>query len=143
MREVSPAAAIRYKRDVSSWLQWLGYAAVALVGLAALGFALTAALEREWRAVGVSLVGGTLAAGAVGLPLWVAFPGRSWMLLGLLGLGALVALVALLPAAGGGASAWWVSRAGWTSEMRCFTASTASSPVCRSTTPTTRIVRSF
>lgn len=68
-----------------------------LVGLGVMGFALTAAREREWRALAVTLGLGSVVVAAPLILLLVDVPGRDVALPALLGAGALAALVVLLP----------------------------------------------
>jgi formate hydrogenlyase subunit 6/NADH:ubiquinone oxidoreductase subunit I len=75
----------------------MGWIAFGLTALLALLFLVTSVAEREWRAAGLTVPLAILTLGVLGAPLLIDFPGRFWVLLALLVLGALGLLLLVLP----------------------------------------------
>lgn len=75
----------------------LGWIAFGLTALLALLFVITSVAEREWRAAGLAVLLAVLALGILGTPLLLEFPGRFWVLLVLLVMGAAGGLLLVLP----------------------------------------------
>jgi ferredoxin len=75
----------------------IGWIAFGLTALLALFLFVTSIAEREWRAAGLTVPLAALALGILGAPLILVFPGRFWVLLALLVLGALGVVLLVLP----------------------------------------------
>jgi ferredoxin len=75
----------------------LAWIAFGLVASGVVLFAVASGIEREWRAVGVTMLLAAPALSVMGVPLVYDFPGRFWVLLVLLILGGVGALLLVLP----------------------------------------------
>ena len=75
----------------------IGWIAFGLAAMLAILFMLTSVFEREWRAAGLTVVLAVPALGVLGAPLLIDFPGRFWVLPGLLVLGVAAVLLLVLP----------------------------------------------